>query len=584
MIKLKINGKMINATGEETILEVAKANGYHIPTLCHLKLHDIGYENRPVSCRVCMVEVIENNRSRLVPSCDTKITDNMEINIDSNEAIAARRTTMELMLSNHPQDCLFCERSTNCDLQNIASELNIREIPYQGKKSNFGVDNTSKSIVKNLDKCILCRRCESICREVQTVNIYSPINRGFDTVIAPAFNSSLQDTPCTFCGQCVSVCPTAALTEITQIDQVWDALHDDTKHVVVQTAPAVRVAIGEEFNMEPGQVVTGQMVSALRRIGFDQVFDTNWGADLTIMEEANEVLKHLQKASNRPILTSCCPAWIKFIEHQFPSLIDIPSSCKSPHEMFGAVIKSYYAEKNNLDPKDIVVVSIMPCVAKKYEAARPELGVDYSDVDYVLTTREFAKMIKEAGLRLDLLEEEEFDNPLGSSTGAGSIFGTTGGVLEAALRTVSAWVEGNDETAQLDFNAVRGLAGIKEATLTIGGKQVKVAAASGLGNTRKLLEMIENEESSYDIIEIMACPSGCIAGGGQPYHHGDRSIIKKRMEGLYSIDEKKTIRRSHLNPDIIRIYDEYFEKPGSQRAHELLHTSYIQRDLVNDCE
>lgn len=577
MIKVKINGVEYEASPEETILEVSKRNGYHIPTLCHLNMHDMNYQNHPVSCRICMVEVDEGRGNRLVPSCDTYVKEGMSISTDSKNSIAARRTVMELLLSDHPQDCLYCNRSTNCDLQRLAHELNIKTNRFQGKHSNYGVDATSKSIVKDLDKCILCRRCESICAEVQTVNVYSAVNRGFETVIAPAFNDSLQDTECTFCGQCVSVCPTAALTEISHVDKVWNALNDEDKVVIVQTAPAVRVAVAEEFGAEPGTISTGKMVTALKRLGFQYVFDTNWGADLTIMEEANEVLERINGNGRLPILTSCCPAWIKFIEHQFPTLIDIPSTCKSPHEMFGAITKTYFAQKLNIDPEKIYVVSVMPCVAKKYEADRPELSHDdKDDVDAVITTRELAAMIKEAGINYLSLEDLEFDDPLGESTGAAQIFGATGGVLEAALRTVAAWLS-EEKLPSLDFNDIRGLEGIKEAQIEIAGQTIKVAAASGLGNARKLLEKIETGENEYHVIEIMACPAGCIAGGGQPYHHGDRSIVAKRMNATYEIDRNKEIRESHLNPNIIKLYEEFLGKPGGHLSHELLHTHYIKR-------
>ncbi|MEG0569285.1 MAG: [Fe-Fe] hydrogenase large subunit C-terminal domain-containing protein, partial [Erysipelotrichales bacterium] len=376
MIKVNINGKECEAQDGETILEVSTRYGYHIPTLCHLNLHDMDYCNHPVSCRICMVEVEDARGSRLVPSCDTYVAEGLKISTDSAKSINARRTVMELMLSDHPQDCLYCSRSTDCDLQRLANELNIRKNRFEGKTSNFGIDASSKSIVKDLDKCILCRRCETICSEVQTVDVYSALNRGFDTVIGPAFNDSLQDTACTFCGQCVSVCPTAALTEVSAVDKLWNAINDEDKIVVVQTAPAVRVAIAEEFGADPGTISTGQMVTALRRLGFSYVFDTNWGADLTIMEEANEVLDRINGNGRLPILTSCCPAWVKFIEHQFPNLIDVPSTCKSPHEMFGAMAKTYFAEKLGVDPSKVYVASVMPCVAKKYESDRPELSVE----------------------------------------------------------------------------------------------------------------------------------------------------------------------------------------------------------------
>lgn len=577
-MKIFINGIEFEATKGETILDVAKRNGFHIPTLCHLKLEDMCYENKPVSCRVCMVDAGTNGNMNLVPACGTEVYEGMAVDTDTAKAINARRTNVELLLSNHPNDCLFCDRSTNCDLQKMAYDLNVRNVRYKGKKSDYGIDASSLSIVKNLDKCVLCRRCESICREVQAVSVYSDINRGFETVIAPAFNKPLHETNCTFCGQCVSVCPTAALTEVNNVGKVWDVINDSDKIVVVQTAPAVRVAIAEEFGAEPGTITTGKMVAAQRRLGFDYVFDTNWGADLTIVEEANEVMQRLQGKGRLPILTSCCPAWVKFIEHQFPSLIDVPSSCKSPHEMFGAITKTYFAEKLGVNPKDLIVVSVMPCVAKKYEAARSELEADGNqDVDLVITSREFARMVKESGISYMDLPDEEFDNPLGESTGAAQIFGTTGGVLEAALRTVSSWL-GDDSEKSLNFESVRGLDGIKEASIMAGDREVKVAAAHGLGNAKKLLKDIESGNNKYDVIEIMACPGGCIAGGGQPYHHGNREIIKKRMNSMYEIDDKKQVRRSHENEDIKRVYEEFLGEVGGEKAHKLLHTHYVKRD------
>ncbi|MDR1781445.1 MAG: [FeFe] hydrogenase, group A [Bacilli bacterium] len=580
MLNVIINGKTVEAEKGATILDVANEHGFKIPTLCHLNLHDMDYCNHPVACRVCMVEVDEGRGPILKPACDTYVSDGMKIETDSIKAITARRTVIELMLSNHPDDCLYCTRSTNCDLQNLAHTMGVRENRFQGKKSALGKDRSSKSIVKDLDKCVLCRRCESICSEVQTVNVYSPVHRGFDTVIGTAFQDSLHDTPCTFCGQCVSVCPTGALTEVSHVDRVWNKINDSETITIVQTAPAVRVAIAEEFGEAPGTISTGKMVAALKRMGFGYVFDTNWGADLTIMEEANEVVERLNKGT-LPILTSCCPGWINFIEYQFPKLIDVPSTCKSPHEMQGAITKSYFAKKLNIDPEKIFVVSIMPCVAKKYEASREELSVDgLQDVDAVLTTRELAEMIKEAGINYVGLEEEEYDHPLGESTGAAAIFGATGGVLEAALRTAQGWLT-DDKATNIDFKDVRGLEGIKEATIKINDLELKVAAASGLGNARKLLEKIESGENEYHVIEIMACPGGCVAGGGQPYNHGDRTIIEKRMKALYEIDSHKTLRESHKNPDIIKIYDEFLGKPGDHLSHKLLHTHYFNKtDIV----
>jgi NADH-quinone oxidoreductase subunit G len=419
-----------------------------------------------------------------------------------------------------------------------------------------------------------------MCNKVQTVNVLSGVERGFKTVVSPAFNLPMIDTACTFCGQCVAVCPTAALTEVNNIPKVWGALKDKDKFVIVQTAPAVRVALGEEFGMEPGTSVTGQMVSALRALGFNKVFDTDFAADLTIMEEATEFIHRLEHGGRLPILTSCCPGWVKFFEHQFPDLLDIPSTCKSPHEMFGAIAKTYLAEKLGLDPKNIVVVSIMPCLAKKYEAARPELSnVGSPDVDIVITTRELAKMLREAGIDFTSLENSEFDNPLGESTGASVIFGTTGGVLEAALRTAYEWLT-KQSLGNVEFHPLRGMDGVKEASIKINDIDVNVAVAHGLGNARKILEAIQSGKANYHAIEIMACPGGCIGGGGQPYIHGDIEILKKRAEGLYNEDLGKLRRKSHENEAVQKLYQEFLGEPYSEKAHELLHTHYVKREKI----
>jgi len=482
-----------------------------------------------------------------------------------------------LLLSNHPKDCLVCEKNLGCELQALAAELHVRAIKYKGERAKHPKDISSKAIVRNMDKCIMCRRCETMCNEVQTVNVLSAINRGFDTFIAPSMNLPMHESTCVFCGQCVAVCPTAALTEVNHIARVWDALNDKKKYVVVQTAPAVRVALGEEFGAEPGTRVTGQMVTSLRQLGFDKVFDTDFAADLTIMEEATEFIHRLQHGGKLPILTSCCPGWVKFFEHQFNDMLDIPSTSKSPHEMFGVIAKSYYAEKMGIDPKDIYVVSVMPCLAKKYEAARPELSHDgLQDVDEVITTRELAQMLKEANIDLMHLEESDFDNPLGESTGAGVIFGTTGGVIEAALRTAYEWLT-HETLDKVEFHDLRGFDGIKEATIKINDMDVNIAVAHGLGNARELLESIREGKTNYHAIEIMACPGGCIGGGGQPYHHGNIDILKKRMEGIYREDEGKTLRKSHENPYIKKLYDEYLGEPYGEKAHELLHTHYVKR-------
>lgn len=575
LVTLTINNKTIQVEEGSTILDAAKKLNINIPTLCHLKLHDRKTENKPGSCRVCVVEV--EGRKNLAPACCTPVTDHMEVKTNSIKAIKARRMMVELLLSDHPQECLLCEKNTECDLQRLTADLGIKSIKYSGEMSKFPKDSSSYSIIRYLDKCILCRRCVTMCNDVQTVGVLSAVGRGFETVIAPAFADPMLETSCTFCGQCVAVCPTGALTEVNNVSKVWDALNDDDKIVIVQTAPAIRAALGEEFGLEPGTVVTGKMVAALRALGFQRIFDTDFAADLTIIEEASELLHRIEHGGKLPILTSCCPGWIKFFEHQFNDLLDIPSTCKSPQQMFGAVAKTYLAEKMGVDPKNLVVVSIMPCLAKKYEAARPEMSNNgVPDVDIVISTRELAKMIKEAGIDFTSLEDEGFDNPLGESTGAGTIFGTTGGVLEAALRTTYEWMT-NEELKDVNFNQVRGLKGIKEASIKINDMDINVAVASGLGNARKLLEDIRAGKASYHMIEIMACPGGCIDGGGQPYLHENNGIIEKRMEALYEEDSNKVLRKSHENPFIKQLYDEYLGKPYGEKAHELLHTTYVKR-------
>ncbi len=578
MVNLTINGSALVVPDGSTILEAAKRVGIHIPTLCHLDLHEMRMVNQVASCRVCMVEV--ENRRGLVPACSTTVTEGMVVKTDTIRALKARRIVVELLLSDHPSDCLICERNRNCDLQSLAADLGIREVKFKGAMSTYKRDDSSFSLVRNPDKCILCRRCETMCGEVQTVGVYSAVDRGFMTTIGTAFDLPMKDTACTFCGQCVSVCPTGALTEVDNTRKVLDVLNRPGKVVIAQTAPAIRVALGEEFGMEPGTRVTGKMVSALRRIGFDYVMDTDFAADLTIIEEASEFVHRLQHGGTLPILTSCCPAWVKFFEHNFPDLLDIPSTCKSPHEMFGAVAKTYLATKLGVDPKNLVIVSIMPCLAKKYEAARPELsGEGEQNVDYVLSTRELGRMIRESGMDFANLPEEEFDNPMGQSSGAAAIFGTTGGVIEAALRTAYEWLTGN-RLENVEFAQLRGMEGIREATVRINDLDVKIAIAHGLGNARKLLEKIQRGDATYHAIEIMACPGGCIGGGGQPYHHGDIEILKKRAAAIYSEDRAKTIRRSHENQDVMRLYGEFLGTPYGEKAHELLHTSYTKREKV----
>lgn len=582
MINIKINDKEMKVPKGITILEAAHEAEVKIPTLCHLDLHDLKMVNQTASCRVCMVELIDskNNRNKLVPSCVTKAVDGMEIRTDTLRAITARRMAVELLLSNHPNECFTCPKNLECELQALAKELGVREIKWEGERMNYPRDLSSDAIVKDANKCIYCRRCETMCNEVQTCGILSGIGRGFDAFVGPAFNIPMVESSCTYCGQCVAVCPTAALTEVNHTDKVWKVLNDPDKHVVVQTAPAIRVAIGELFGMEPGTIVTGQLVASLRRMGFDGVFDTDFGADLTIMEEAKELIYRIENNKTLPMLTSCCPAWVKFIEHQFPELLEVPSTCKSPHIMFGTIVKTYYAEKNNIDPNNIVVVSVMPCIAKKAEAKRPELTKDEgNNVDIVITTRELGEMIKEAGIDFKNLPEEEFDRPLGETTGASVIFGTTGGVIEAAIRTAYEWITG-EELKEVEFNQLRGIEGLREGKVKIGDKELTIGIANGLGNARKLLEEIRENKSKYDAIEIMACPGGCIGGGGQPYHHGNDEIVKKRQEAIYREDRRKKLRKSHENPEILRLYKEYLGEPFGEKAHKLLHTHYEARERI----
>jgi NADP-reducing hydrogenase subunit HndD len=579
-INLKIDNKPLVVKKGTSILEAASGIGIDIPTLCHMKLDDLNIENKPGGCRICVVEV--NGRRNLAPACCTEVNEGMEISTHSMRVINARRTVMELILSDHPFDCLICAKSGNCDLQDMAHNLGIREIRYKGEQSTYRED-TSPAIIREVDKCIMCRRCETMCNDVQTVGVLSAINRGFESVVSPAFEMNLDHSVCTYCGQCVAVCPTGALTEVDETGKVVRALSDPGKTVIVQTAPAVRAALGEEFGMEAGTLVTGKLVAALRRLGFDHVFDTDFAADLTIMEEGTELLnrlgKHLSgdKDVKLPILTSCCPAWVKFFEHQFPEMKDIPSTARSPQQMFGAIAKTYFADQLGIKREDLVVVSIMPCVAKKYECGREEFKTnDNPDVDHAITTRELAALIKLSNIDFKSLPNEEFDNPLGESTGAGVIFGTTGGVIEAAVRTAYE-VHTKKELPRLDFDELRGMEGIREATIDFDGLPIKIGIAHGLGNARKLLEDIQDGKSEFHAIEIMSCPGGCIGGGGQPYHHGNAEVLKLRQKAIYTEDKNKAIRKSHENPHIVKLYEEFLGKPMSEKAHHLLHTEYFDR-------
>ncbi len=574
-INLTINGVSIEVEKGTTILEAARSLDIGIPTLCYVDLKEFNVKNKVGSCRVCVVEV--DGRNNLAPSCCTPCEDGMSVVTNSARVLHARRTILQLLLSDHPKECLTCKKSGECELQDLASEYRIHEIRYEGAESSYPIDSANKSIYRDPNKCIMCRRCETACNDMQQVGVLSGTERGFDAVVDTATHRALADTHCTFCGQCVSVCPTGALTSISCNQDIIEALADPSKVVIAQTAPAVRVAIGEEFGEEPGTVSTGKMVAALKKLNFDHVFDTDFAADLTIMEEASEMLGRIKNGGKLPILTSCCPAWVKLLEHQFPEMIDIPSSAKSPQQMFGAVVKHYWAKKMGVDPSNVVVVSIMPCLAKKYECAREEMKSDgVPDVDFVVNTRELAVLLKESGINMSNLKEQEFDNPLGESTGAGVIFGAAGGVLEAALRTAYEWFTGKELEA-VDFEAVRGIDGIRSAEVDLDGTIIRVAQASGLGNARELLNKIKSGEETYHAIEIMACPGGCINGGGQPFIHGDTSIIKKRQEAIYGIDSDKTIRKSHENPMIKQLYKEWLGEPGSHEAHKYLHTEYYER-------
>jgi NADP-reducing hydrogenase subunit HndD len=581
-IKLTIDNKKIEVQKGTTILNAAKDLGIDIPTLCYMELHDMHIENKPAGCRICVAEI--QGRRNLAPTCSTKCEPGMIVKTHTPRVLNARRTVMEFILSDHPKDCLVCSKSGSCELQSMAHRLGIKEIPGSeyAAMSTYRKD-TSPSIIRDLDKCIMCRRCEMMCNEVQTVGALSAINRGFMATVAPAFEQNLEYSTCTYCGQCVAVCPTGALTEVNHVPEVLRALVDPTKTVVVQTAPAVRAALGEEFGLAPGTLVTGKMTAALRALGFDYVFDTDFAADLTIMEEGTELLdrlsRHLKgdKTARIPMLTSCCPGWVNFFEHYFPDLKDVPSTAKSPQQMFGAIAKTYFANKIGVDRKDMVVVSIMPCLAKKYECQRDEFSVDGNpDVDFSISTRELASFIKQANIDINTLEDEEFDTPLGESTGAGVIFGTTGGVIEAAMRTAYELYTGK-KLERVDFTELRGMEGVREATLDFNGTPIRIGIAHGLGNARKLLNDVRAGKSQFHAIEVMACPGGCIGGGGQPLLHGNSDILKARAAAIYTEDRKKPLRKSHENPFIIKLYEEFLDKPNSEKAHHLLHTHYFDK-------
>ncbi|HHY44250.1 MAG TPA: 2Fe-2S iron-sulfur cluster binding domain-containing protein [Firmicutes bacterium] len=564
-VTLTIDGRQVSVPAGTSILEAAKTAGIDIPTLCYLKdLNVIG------SCRVCVVEV-ERART-LQASCVTPVANGMVVHTNSPAVRKARKAIVEMILSDHPYECPTCPRNLNCELQSLADRLGIREIRFEGSREPKEPDFTTPALVRDPDKCILCRRCVAVCEKVQGVQAIGPLGRGMDTVIGPAWGETMAESPCVQCGQCILVCPVGALYERDDTDAVWKALHDPKKHVVIQTAPATRVAIGEPFGLPPGSISTGKMVAALRRLGFDKVFDTDFTADLTIMEEGSELLERLEKGGPLPLITSCSPGWIRYMEQFYPELADNVSSCKSPQQMFGALVKTYYAEKMGIDPKDIVSVSLMPCTAKKYECQRPEMSDSgYQDVDYVLTVREAARMIKEAGIDFASLPDEDYDAPLGIGSGAGVIFGATGGVMEAALRTVYEIVTGKT-LEKIDFENVRGFEGLKIATVPVGDLEVKVAVAHTLANAKVILDRVKNGEK-FHFIEIMTCPGGCIGGGGQPIPT-DTEIRLKRIDAIYEADRGLPLRKSHENPVVQELYKTFLGKPLGHKSHELLHTHY----------
>lgn len=571
MINLTIDGRNIEVPEGTTILQAAAKLNIDIPTLCYLKeINEIG------DCRMCLVEV-EGKRG-FATSCIQKVEEGMVVHTKTPEVLEARKTMLDLILSNHHQDCDNCVRKENCELQDLIKQFDKEKTVYEGTKNIYEIDDKSPSIVRDPNKCILCRRCVSMCNKVQKIGAIGVTERGFNSCVSTAGHNSLNDVNCTFCGQCIEVCPTGALREKDSTQIVWDKINDKNTYVIVQTAPSVRVALGEEFGMPIGTNVEGKMVNALKQMGFDKVFDTNTGADFTIVEEGTEFIKRLQNNDNLPMITSCCPGWVKYIEMNYPENIGHLSSCKSPHEMFGALLKTYYAKKEGIDPSKMFVVSVMPCIAKKYERQREEIK---QDVDAVITTRELARMIKQAKIDFVNLEDAKFDDPMGEATGAAAIFGVTGGVMEAALRSVSEIVTGKP-LDKISFEQVRGESGIKRAEIEIGDKKVKVAVAHGLANAQTIMEEIKSGKADYQFVEIMACPGGCITGGGQPIKNAkiqeEVDIHKKRAEAMYSIDEKSVIRKSHENPVLKQIYKEFLGEPNGELAHKLLHTHYSKKE------
>ena len=578
MIKLNIDGINVEVEKGTTVLQAAKKANIDIPTLCFLK--DI---NEAGDCRMCIVEI--EGRRGFPSSCTTIAEDGMIVKTNTNKINEARKVVLDLIVSTHNRDCLTCVRNGNCELQTLCEKFGITSVEYEGEKVKSHIDNLSLSIVRDASKCILCKRCVATCKNIQNVSAIDIAGRGFDSRVAPTGDKSLNEVNCTFCGQCIVACPVGALKEKDDTQTVWRKIRDKDTFTVIQVAPAVRVALGEEFGMPIGTNVKGKMVTALKKIGFDKVFDTNTGADFTIVEEANEFGERVANGGILPMITSCSPGWVRFIEMNYPELLGNLSSCKSPHQMFGAILKSYYAEQEKIDPKKMFVVSVMPCVAKKFERARDEMKNDGLDnVDSVITTRELARMIKQANIDFANLEETEFDSPMGEATGAAAIFGTTGGVMEAALRTAYEAMTGK-ELKNIDFIDVRGERGIKKASVTIDGKEIKVVVAHGLGNARKVLDEIKSGKADYQFVEIMACPGGCIMGGGQPIVSSkkrmDADVRKLRAEALYTIDKESVLRKSHENPVLIKIYKNYLGDIGGHKAHELLHTHYQKREKYN---
>lgn len=567
MVTLTINGQTVQAPKNATILEAARSAGIYIPTLCyHPELAPEG------ACRLCVVEA--SGARSLVASCVYPVAEGMVVKTNTPKVRAARKMVVELLLANHPKDCLSCQKSGDCELQKIAADLGLRKIRFEGgARKAHTIDGSNPCLVRDQEKCILCGRCIRVCRDVQGMNVYSFANRGFDTIVSTAFEQDLGNVACSYCGQCASVCPTGAIVEHDDTEKVWDAINDPDKIVIVQTAPSVRVAIGEELGMEPGSIVTGKMVAALRHLGFDKVFDTDFSADLTIMEEGYEFLDRLQNGGLLPMITSCSPGWVNMIELKYPELLNHLSTAKSPQQMFGAIAKTYYPEKAGIDPAKIVSVSVMPCTAKKAEAARPEMcDSGYRDVDIVITTRELGRMIREAGIDFKNLPEENFDSPLGTGSGAGVIFGTTGGVMEAALRTVADVLAG-EKLPHVDYEDVRGMEHTREAELEIAGKKIKIAVVHTLKSAMEMLERVKNGTADYQFIEVMACPGGCIGGGGQPVPV-NAEIRELRRKGLFDCDRANELRKSHENPEIIELYDTWLGKPLGEKAHNLLHTHY----------